>query len=715
MSSPLDAILRPRSVAVIGASRQKGSIAWDLLHNLLLYEFQGEIFPVNPKAQFVHSLKCYPSVEAIPDPVDLAVLVVPKALVLGHAESCARKGVKGLVVITAGFKEVGPEGAAMEQQLLAVVHRAGMRMVGPNCMGVINTNPAVRLQATFSATTEPLAGTIAFSSQSGALGEAILALMTQLGLGLSMFVSLGNKADVSGNDLLEYWEDDPRTKVVLMYLESFGNPQRFLQIARRVTHKKPILAMKSGRTAAGARAAASHTGALAGTDIAVECLLAQAGVIRCHSIEEMFVNASALATQPAPRSNRIAIVTNSGGPAILAADACVQLGLQVPALSEATQQRMRPVVAPEASVVNPVDMIASAREQHYEACVGAVMDDPEVDAVIVIFTSLESIDSMAVAQGIMRGIAGHADKPALVCFMGKVAHKPAIAKMKAEGVPVYTFPEEAAQALAVLVRYRHWLDWPIGRLVEFADFDTAAIRAALDAAGRAGRQVLTLVEALQMLAGAGIRVAPWRQAASGDEAAEAADALGYPAAVKISSAVLTHKSDVGGVGLGLRDRVGVSDAAAAMLARARQDDAAATLVVQKMAPGGTEVIVGASVDPKFGPLLMFGLGGIFVEILKDVSFRVHPVSDIDAAEMIESIKGAPILRGARGHAAVHLATLRETVLRLNHLLTCFSEIEELDINPFFAGTTRESSMAVDARVTTRGHHKGATRGSGLES
>jgi acetate---CoA ligase (ADP-forming) len=694
---PLDAIFRPRSVALIGASRQRHSIGWELLHNLLQYEFQGQIFPVNPRAEVVHSLKCYPSVDAIPDPVDLAVIATPKRFVAEQADACGRKGVKGLVVITAGFKEVGEAGLELEQELVDVVHRYGMRMVGPNCMGVINTAPDVRLQATFSATTEPLAGTIAFSSQSGALGEAILALMTQLGLGLSMFVSLGNKADVSGNDLLEYWENDPNTRVILMYLESFGNPQRFVQIARRVTQKKPIIAMKSGRTAAGARAAVSHTGSLAGADVAVESLLAQCGVLRANSIEEMFVQASVLATQPLPRGNRVAIVTNSGGPAILATDTCVQLGLEVPPLAEATQRRMRQVVAAEASVVNPVDMIASAREEQYEVCVGAVTADPNVDAIIVIFTSLEMFDSLKIAEGIMRGVAG-TDKPVLVCFMGKVSSKPAIGRLKAARLPVFTFPEEAAQALHALVRYRQWLARPAGTIPTFDDFDRATIRTIFDGVRSDGREALTLAEAQRVVEACGVPVAPWREASNAAEAAQAAEAVGFPVALKVSSSRLTHKSDVGGVRLKLADAEAVGTAATEMMAVVASHDADATLVVQRMITRGTEVIVGSSADPKFGHLMMFGLGGIFVEILKDVAFRVHPISDLDAHEMLEGIKSAPILKGARGHAPVDAGVLRETLLRVNQLLTVFPEVEEFDLNPFIAGPDRASSMAVDARM-----------------
>jgi acetyl coenzyme A synthetase (ADP forming)-like protein len=695
-ASSVDPIFRPKSIAVVGASRQKHSIGWEILHNLLLCEFQGEVAPVNPAAPVVHSLRCHTSVEQIPGPVDLAILVVPSRFAIDAMESCGRKGVKGVIVITAGFKEVGEVGAHLEHDLFAVAKKYGMRVVGPNCMGVINTDPLVRLQATFSAT-EPLPGNIAFSSQSGALGEAVLASMRDLGLGLSMFVSLGNKVDVSGNDMIEYWEHDPRTKVILMYLESFGNPRRFVEIARRVTATKPILAVKSGRTAAGARAAASHTGSLAGADIAVESLLAQCGVIRAGSIKELFVYASAFATQPVPRGDRVAILTNSGGPGILATDACVQLGLRMTTLAPETQDAMRAVLAPEASVANPVDMIASASAGSYEACLRALVADQNVDAVITIFTSLEMFDNVGVATAILKGLEG-TDKPVLVVFMGKAGAREAVNLLKQAGLPVYTFPEDASHALSALVRYRRWLERPVGRVVAYTDFHHAQIKGILEPCKAAGRHQLTLVEAQKVLEGAGIQVAPWREARDPDQAAEAAAQIGFPVALKISSAAIIHKSDVGGVRLKVRTPEDVRRHAADLLRAAVAADPQATLVVQRMV-SGTEIIFGVSVDAKFGPLMMFGLGGIFVEVLKDVAFRVHPISDVDAAEMVRSIKAFPILAGARGGKPVHLPALEQTLLRLDQLLTAFPEIRELDINPFFASADPAGCVAADARIT----------------
>ncbi len=694
--SSVDPFFRPRSVVVVGASRQKQTIGYEILHNLLTSEFAGEVAPVNPAAPVVHSLRSYPSVEDVPGPVDLAVLVVPSRHAIAAAESCGRKGVRALIVITAGFKEVGEDGARLERQLVDVARRYGMRIVGPNCMGIINTDPAVNLQATFSAT-RPLPGNIAFSSQSGALGEAVLALTRDLGLGLSSFVSLGNKADVSGNDLIEYWEQDPRTKVILMYVESFGNPARFVQIARRVARTKPILAVKAGRTEAGARAAASHTGSLAGADIAAESLLAQAGVIRASSIEELFVYASALSTQPIPRGNRVAIVTNSGGPGILATDACVQTGLEIAALTAATQSALRAVLPPEASAVNPVDMIASAGGPSYEACLRAVAADDQVDALITIFTSLEMFDNVGVARGILRGIEG-CRKPVLVVFMGKAGAADAIGLLKSAGLPVFTFPEDAVSALKALVRYRTWLDRPEGTIRAFADLDRDAVATVLDTARRQGRRHLTLAEALRVVAAAGIPLAAWGEAGHPGEAAAIASRLGFPVALKVSSSRITHKSEAGGVRLHVADAQAVREAAHAMLRGAHGADPEATIVVQRMTPPGHEVILGASTDPKYGPLLMFGLGGIFVEILKDVIFRIHPLTDVDAGEMVRSIRAFPILDGARGGMRACLPALEDALQRVSALLTAFPEIHDLDVNPFMAGASAAESVAVDARV-----------------
>jgi acetyltransferase len=414
---PLDAIFRPRSIAVIGASRRRGSIGHEILHNLVEHDFQGVVFPVHPTATVIHSIKAYPSVLEIPDPVDLAVVVVPYRHVLEVAEECGRKGVRGLVVITAGFREVGGEGVAREEALLAIVHRYGMQLVGPNCMGVINTEPEVSMNATFAPTFPP-PGPIGFMSQSGALGVTILDHARELGLGVSMFVSVGNKADVSGNKMIDYWSRDPRTRLIVMYNESFGDPRRFTRLARRVTKEKPILAVKAGRTRTGAKAASSHTGALAGMDVAVDALFEQCGVIRATTLEELFDFAMAFSNQPVPRGDRVAIITNAGGPGILTADACESLGLEIATLTEETRARLRAEVAEEASVQNPVDLIASADAATYRVALDIVLQDPNIDAAIAIFVPPVQVDAGEVAAGIAETVDRH-DKTVLGCLMGK--------------------------------------------------------------------------------------------------------------------------------------------------------------------------------------------------------------------------------------------------------------------------------------------------------
>src|SRR3989449_869460 len=618
MDRSLSAILRPRSIAVVGASRHPQSIGREILHILVRSGFTGPIFPVNPNAASVHSIKCYPSLRDIPDPVDLAVIVVPKEIVPRVVEDAIARQVRGLVVITAGFKEVGEEGERAERALRDRVRPAGIRMVGPNCMGVINTDPEIRMNATFAAT-RPEPGSVGFMSQSGALGEVILAHAHDIGLGIAYFVSMGNKADISGNDLIEAWEDDARVNVILMYLESFGNPARFLSTARRVTRKKPILAVKSGRTAAGARAAFSHTGALAGAGVAYDTLLDQAGVIRVESMSEMFTLATAFAHERLPKGNRVGILTNAGGPAIMAADACAPLGLEVVELPAATQEALRRVLVPEASVRNPVDMVAAADATSYAAALGILKDDPGLDGLIVIFVSPIMINAVEVARAIIAAARG-AGLPILTCFMGKEQGKQGVEELRRAGVPVYLFPEEAA----------------------------------------------------------------------------AATQIGFPVVVKGVAESLVHKTEAGAVRLDLRSAPEVEEACAAMRRALRQPDL--RFQVQAMVRGGRETILGIARDPKLGAMLMFGLGGIFVEVMHDVVFRILPITDVEARDMVRGIKGHPLLAGARGGPKADEDFLVEALLRLGQMATEHPEIEQVDINPLLAGPDRASSFVVDARA-----------------
>ncbi|PYS94814.1 MAG: hypothetical protein DMF50_11430 [Acidobacteria bacterium] len=693
MASSLDAILRPRSIAVVGASRQERSIGREILHNLVEYGYSGALYPINPNASSIHSIKSYPSLLAVPDAVDLAVIVVPRAAVAGVVDDAVAKGVRGLVVITAGFKEVGEEGGREERALRDKVRVAGIRMVGPNCMGVVNTDPQIRMNATFAATS-PRAGSVGFMSQSGALGEVILARAQEIGLGVAYFVSMGNKADISGNDLIEAWEDDPRVNVILMYLESFGNPARFAAITRRVTRKKPILAVKSGTTAAGARAAFSHTGALAGAEVAVESLFEQCGVLRVGSMSEMFTLATAFAHERLPAGNRVAILTNAGGPAIMATDACVTLGLDVVELPAATQAALRRVLPAEASVRNPVDMIASADASRYAAALGILKSEPQVDGLLVLFVSPIMINAVEVARAIIAA-AKEARQPLLTCFMGKEQGQQGIEELRDAGVPVYPFPEEAARALAGLERYRRIRERPEGTLPSFKVERTRA-ETALRGAAAAGRGDLAPEEVGDLLAAYGLPLAPQRIVGSPQEAVAAAQALGFPVVVKALAATLVHKTERGAVRLDLRTGEEVAEAC-----RAMQQALGATpfrYQVQKMVRGGKETILGVARDPKFGSLLMFGLGGIFVEVLKDVIFRVLPITDVEAREMVRGIRGHALLAGVRGDTPVDEEFLVEALLRLGQLATDFPEIEQIDINPLIVSGRREASFVVDARV-----------------
>ena len=683
---------------MIGASRRRQTIGREILANLVGFEFQGPVYPVNPKASSINSIRCYKSIADVPAPVDLAVITVAKEQVLSVVTACGKKGVRGLVVITAGFKEVGKEGAALERKLKATLDRYGMRMVGPNCMGIVNTEPDVMLNATFAATS-PVRGNVGFVSQSGALGEAILADAVDNGLGVAMFVSMGNKTDVSGNDLLEYWEDNPDVQAILMYLESFGNPRRFTAIARRVTRKKPVIAVKAGRTGEGARAASSHTGSIVGWDVASDTLLEQCGVLRVSSMQEMFTLAQALAHQPVPKGDRIAIVTNAGGPGILCTDALIGAGLILAQLSPKTRQALAAALPPEAAVQNPVDMIASADASRYRAALSLVMKDPGVDGVIAIFVSPIMIDAFEVAIAIAGAAGGR--KPVLSVFMGKQRSEEGAAWLRERRVPIYRFPEDAAAAMVGLARYRMLRDRPVGKSKRFSS-DRRRAKRAIAAARRAGRAMLSPREAAEVLGAYGFPMAPSRLTSSLGEAMAAAEALGYPVVLKAASEAIVHKSDQGGVKLDLRNAGEVARAYKDLDSRLKSKDRKLKIEVQRMIVGGRETILGMTKDPQFGPVLMFGLGGIFVEVMRDVSVRVHPLTDVGARDMIERIKGYPLLAGARGEKRVDLGFLEESLLRLSQLTGDLEdELAEIDLNPLIVTGSRKTSFVVDARIALR--------------
>ena len=676
----------PRAVAVVGANREPGRIGFEILHNLRATGFTGTLVAVHPNAGEIDGLKAYPRVSAIPAPVDLAVIVVPCARVPDVVDDCIASGVKALVVISAGFAETGGEGKAVEAALVDKIRAAGIRMIGPNCMGIINTDPRFALNATFSPVYPP-PGRVAFSTQSGALGLAILDYVRKLNIGISSFASIGNKADVSGNDLIQYWAEDPRTDVILLYLESFGNPKKFGQIARRVGRRKPIVAVKAGRSSAGARAASSHTGARATSDTLVETLLRQAGVIRTNTLEELFDVAALLANQPVPKGRRVAIVTNAGGPGILAADACEANGLVLPALAPETTTALKAFLPAAASVMNPVDMIASAPPEHYRRAIELLLADPNVDSLLVIFIPPLVTATADVAAAIKAAVTG-SSKPVLATFMQAQGAAPL------SPVPSYLFPESAAVALARVTQYGEWLRRPatLPPVLERMDLDAA--RALVARAEAAGGGWMPPVDAQQLLAACGVPIAEARQASTADEAVAAAAAMGYPVAVKALGATLLHKTEAGGVKLGLRDDQAVRSAFADLSGRlgSRIDE----VLVQQMIAPGVEMVVGGVNDPSFGPLVMGGTGGIFVELVGDTVFRMCPLTEEDTAEMVDEMKGRVLLRGYRGSAPADERAFRDVLLRVSQLLDACPEIQEMDINPLIVLTT--GAVAADVRI-----------------
>ena len=693
----LDPFFRPRSIAVVGASRRPNTIGYQIVDNLLRHGYTGVVYPVNPSAVAVHSIAAYPSVGDIPGEVELAVIVVPKEGVLEVVEQCGAKGVKALVVISAGFKEVGGEGVAREARLKERAKALGMRMVGPNCMGVLSTEPAFSMNATFAPTMPP-AGPMSFLSQSGAMGVTILDYAAEYGIGIHHFASVGNKADVSGNDLMQYWGEDPGTKVILMYLENFGNPRRFTSLARKITRTKPIVVVKSGRTQSGARAAASHTGALAGVDVATDALLAQCGVLRADSVEALFDMAMALEEQPIPKGNRVAIVTNAGGPGIMIADACESEGLEVVELSADTQARLRGIFPAEASVRNPVDMIASATSDSYRVALEAVLEDPNVDAAIAAFVPPLGVRQVDVASSIVEAFRQREarDKPILAVLMGRQGLPEGRAELNESGIPAYMFPESAARALASMVRYRQWLERPIQEPTRF-DVDDAAVRRILAGARTDRREHLKEHEALDVLAAYGVPVVKHRLVTTHAEARDAAEACGYPVVLKAVAPGVLHKTDVGAVRVDIRSAQELDAAYGDMIRRMGEAHIDLEgILVEKFVRGGRETIIGMTTDPSFGPILMFGLGGIFVEVLQDVAFRLAPVSEVDASEMLNSIRGAKLLEEFRGNAGVNRGAVMAAVQRISQLVVEHPEIAELDINPFLAFP--EGGLAVDCRV-----------------
>ncbi len=693
----LDSIMKPHAVAVVGASARPHTIGNDLLKRMLEYGFKGRIYPVNPKGGVIEGLQAWTDVGSLPETPDLAVVIVNSSRVLSVVDECHAKGVKGLVVISAGFKETGAAGAELEAALKAKVDEYGMRMVGPNCLGVVNTHPDCRLDACF-AESLPQRGSIGFVSQSGALGGGILNILKDLNLGFAQFISIGNQADVNAETALEYWENDDDVKQILLYMESIANPQNFRRLASRISKKKPILALKAGRSAAGASAASSHTGSLAGADRAADALLKQSGVIRELGLKELFSTAKAFSNCPIPRGRRVAIVTNSGGPGIMATDAVCSYGLEMAQLSDETKAALRSFLPAAASVKNPVDMIASAPLDHYRRTLETVLADPNVDMAMVIYLPFLGLADVDVAKAVCDIRAAHPEKPVVGVFMTKMSFFTALPADC--GVPFYMYAEEAADALKRLDEQRRWRERPEGKIPHWT-VDEEKARAIFSQAASEGRSQLTTRESLSLLDAYGVRVCRSVMAKSEEEAVAAADAMGYPIVMKMTSKTTSHKTDVGGVRVGIESAGELRAEYQDLLAKLREkglEDGLEGVLIQEMVKSRREMVCGLATDPQYGPMIMFGLGGVFVEVLKDVAFRLAPLTDEDAKDLVAGVKASALLKGARGTAPAIEGKTEETLLRISQLVADWPCVKELDINPLMVSDRTGEPIAVDGRV-----------------
>ena len=706
----LDALFNPSSVAVVGASGTPGKVGHDIFVNILKGGFTGTLYPVNPKARSIASVRAYADIQEIPDPIDLAIIILPPKLAEAAIRDAIQKEVKAVVIVSAGFKEVGGEGIEIERRIVAMCREAGVRVVGPNCLGVINPNTDTRLNASFSSRM-PKPGNISFISQSGALCTAVLDFAADKEFGFSKFVSIGNKADVDELDLLRYFHADPETEVIMLYIEELQRGPEFIEAVKEITggnRPTPVLAIKSGRTSAGARAAASHTGSLAGSESVYDALFAQSGIIRVESINQLFdfgtafayKNESALGKmrRKVPLGNRVAIVTNAGGPGIVATDMTVSSGLELATFSEDTVEVLKSHLPQTANFNNPVDVIGDAAQDRYENALSAVIKDEGVDGALVILTPQSMTNAIGTAEAIVR-IASRSYKPILCCFMGIIDVSAGVKYLQEHGVPVYRFPESAAKTFGALYRYSRWLNRQ--HLAPFdVKHDKERAASILSEALDQGRTYIGELGGTELLKCYGFNVLPTELATSAKKAGELADAMGYPVVMKIVSPQIIHKSDAGGVMVGPDSREAVQAAYKTIVdnARAFNPEAEITgVLIQRLAPKGLEVILGMSRYPNFGPLIMFGIGGVFVEVFQDVAFRLAPLTRNGARNMVRSIKGHKLLAGFRGAPKTDIATIERMLVGLSDLVSNHPEIKELDINPLLVHPEGEGVTVADCR------------------
>ncbi|NIM91791.1 MAG: CoA-binding protein [Candidatus Aminicenantes bacterium] len=698
----LNFIFYPRSIAVIGASREPGSVGQSLLANIIGNRIQGIVYPVNPKAKGILGIKSYPTVTEIPDVVDLAIIIVPSRYVPSVLDECGQKGVKGAIIISAGFKEIGGAGIELEQEIEKIIENYNISLLGPNCLGIINTDPKSCLNATFGMQF-PKQGNISFVSQSGALCVAVLEYAKEANVGFAKFISMGNKADINENDLLLYLKEDHKTDVILMYLEDLVNGREFMRIAREITsdasNPKPIIALKAGSTVLGARAASSHTGSLAGSDKVYDAVFEQCGVLRVETLEELFDYVRAFSSQPLPAGRNVAIVTNSGGPGILATDSCIHYGLNVTSLSSNTVQALKKALPPTASFNNPVDLIGDAHHDRYEVSLKHVLKDKKVHSSIVILTPTAFTDVEKIATSIVNTANAH-KKPVLACFLGVYDVSKGIEILEENGIPSYRFPESAARVLSEMTNYTWWLNRPQTGIRKFK-VNKIKAKKIIESVQKQGRHFLSEQEAYQVLEAYKFPVIKSILAKDEKGAMEKASRLGFPVAMKIVSPDILHKFDYGGVKLNLKNQSEVRQAYREILrnVRAREPKARITgILVETMARAGKEVILGMNRDPQFGPILMFGLGGIYVEALEDVAFRLAPIRELTASMMIKRTKTHKILDGFRGGPVYDIPAIEESLKRLSQLVSDFELIKELDINPLIVHEKGKGCTIVDARI-----------------
>ena len=693
----LDKFFNPKSVAIVGASRQKGKVGYEILKSMIEAGFPGTIYPVNSQADEVEGLKCYPSLTSIGQVPDLAIVVVPAKGVAAVMQECATLGIKAVVVITAGFKEIGEEGRKLEQQILQIARQAGIRIIGPNCLGLIV--PANKLNASFGGTL-PAVGSTGYMSQSGALLAAILDMANANSIGFSKLVSIGNKADVDEIDIIEAFADDPDTKVIAGYLENITDGNTFVRIAEQISQKKPILLMKAGVTAAGAKAASSHTGSLAGSDTAYEAVFERAGVIRCFSIKSQFDFAQGFAYQPLPKGDSVAVITNAGGAGIMAADAIEKQQLTFAKLTDETQKRLASKLPAAANFHNPVDVLGDALPDRYEFAIDVVLDDPNVDAVVILLTPQAMTDATGTAEAIVNVLKRKPGKPVFTCFLGaeKVAKGNAI--LRDNNIPQYDSPEAAVLTIKVMVNYVRWKARP-KRIVKLFSVNRHKVETILQRNLRQGTRQIGEAESKEVLEAYGFVTPKDAVANTALQAANIADQLGYPVVLKIWSPDIIHKSDVGGVKIHLENAQQVMDAFDLMMFRIPKKLPNAKILgvlVQQMCGGGKELILGMNRDPHFGPLMMFGMGGTMVEIMHDVAFYLAPLTAEEAKQMLVSTRTYKMLIGARGQKGVDIDAVAEALQRFSQLVTEFPEIQEMDINPFMVGPAGTTPVAVDARI-----------------